>query len=185
MKKVCLLSGMIVLGVVANINAKMFPKQKKGQLSIDEVNRNKIIAQKAEALEARNPVYKMLDSLIVEDGIRAVYLQSNNEPRSKDAIVGYQLKNNIDWAAVFHILDSMKGVISVDEYMTPPLTNSEGDEYLLLDIAVEENDLSAAKTLLEKYKADPNKGPYTPYQQALQNGKAPMINLLKQHGGKP
>jgi hypothetical protein len=185
MKKILLLSGMIGLGVATGINAITMPKTKKGQLSIEEVQRSKIVGQKLEALENRKPVYKMLDALIVGD-IGVVYRQFNNEPREKNALVGYELKNNIDWAAVFHILDSMKGVINVNEYLTPKIVsnNNYEDQYSLLDIAVEQNNLSAAQTLLEIYKANPNQGPYSPFQQALQNRNTPMINLLMQHGGK-
>jgi hypothetical protein len=177
MKKVVLLSGMIGLGLAANVNARIV---EKAQLSIDEVNRKKLVDQKIREIRDRKPVYTMLDALIVKDA--GTVIDAYTQP-----IAGYQFKNNIDWAAIFHILDSMQGVISVNEYMTP-MTLTADDKpmgnYLLLDIAVETNNLSAAKILLEKYKANPNKGPYTPYQQALESKNAPMINLLMKHGGR-
>lgn len=91
MKKIRLLSGMIMLGVVASVKAIKLPKQRKEQLSIEEVQRKKLTRQQE---LARKPVYKMVDPLIEDI-------------------------NNIDWPSVFHILRSMKGVINVNEYRTP------------------------------------------------------------------
>lgn len=186
MKKVVLLSGMIVFGAATGINAITMPKTKKKQLSIEEVQYKKILDQKIEALENRKPVYKMLDALIIEDTVKVINFDDG-------PVLAYPLKWNIDWAAIFHILDSMKGVISVNEYRTPMIVKAnllyeyeDPAEYLLLDIAVEQNNLSAAKTLLEKYKANPNRGrPYSPFRRAIETrlGNTPLIKLLIQHGG--
>jgi hypothetical protein len=150
-----LLSGMVVLGIINNINARIVGQQ---QLSIEEVQRRKLARQKE---LARKPVYKMLDSLIVD--------QQGLE---------YVIKNNIDWPAIFHILDSMKGVISVNEYTAP-----DESECTLLCLAVEKNNLSATQTLLEKYKANPNKGEMTVLMIACENKNVPMVELLLKHGG--
>ena len=57
---------------------------------------------------------------------------------------------NVDWPAIFALLDSMQGVIDVNEYRT------ESGRRPLLEQAVLEKNFLAVKTLLEKYKANPN-----------------------------
>ncbi len=184
MKKVHLLSGMIIFGVATNIDAITMPKTKKGQTSLESVQQRKLIDQKIEALENRKHVYKMLDALIIEDTVKVINFDDG-------PVLAYPLKWNIDWAAIFHILDSMKGVISVNEYRTPMIVKAnllyeyeDPAEYLLLDIAIEQNNLSAAKTLLEKYKANPNKGLNSPYYRGpIETRSSDMIHLLMQYGG--
>ena len=46
MKKMYLLSGIVVLGIIASINARIVPRWEAGQLSIEEVQRRKIAHQK-------------------------------------------------------------------------------------------------------------------------------------------
>ncbi len=157
MKKVHLLSGVIALGMIASINAK---SMKNIQLSVEEVQRRKLARQKE---LARKPVYAMLDALIVD--------QQGLE---------YVFKNNIDWPAIFHILDSMKGVISVTEYTAPDITQST-----LLDIAAEKDYLLAAKTLLEKYNANPNLTPVSSLMVACEFSHVSMVKLLLEHGANP
>src|SRR5438477_10130955 len=85
----------------------------------------------------------------------------------------------------------MKGIISVNEYTT------FNWNYSLLWLAVKKNNVAIAKTLLEKYKADPNRLTYIPYEEgeepssmfplmlACQNSDIAMIKLLLQHGANP
>src|SRR6185436_7913709 len=111
----------------------------------------KIIAQ--EQL-ARPAVYKMIDAAIKDNSFET----AEGEP---------EVKTSVDWPAVFKIIDSMRGVINVNEYRTllrrESLIKSLGYEnamfprkYTLLNIAVIAGNVSAAKTLFEKYKANPN-----------------------------
>ena len=160
MKKILLLSGTIVLATIANIDAKIMPGQEPGQVSIEEVQRRKIARQKE---LARKPIYKMLDALIVDQQGRI-----------------YVIKKNIDWPAVFHILDSMKDVISVNEYRSP-----DDLKYSLLDLAVYQNNLLATKTLLEKYKIDPDRDEFTPLMIACRGNNITIVNLLLKNGANP
>jgi hypothetical protein len=142
MKKLYLLSGVIVLSVIANINAMK---------------------------SNRSAVYQMIDASI---------------------------KNwrDIDWSGVFAILDSMQNVISVNEYRS-----LQGDSLLYL-AAVGTGSYVAAKTLLEKYGANPNidndkqMPGVTPLRQLVNNlgvrganvkSDLPMIQLLLAYGANP
>ena len=156
MKKSYLLLVIMTMGVT--INAKHMGQ--RAQLSVEEVQKRKLARQQ---VLARKPVYKMLDALLTDETIH-----------------GWTIKSQIDWSSVFHIIDSMKDVISVNEYATP-----DYEQYTLLDLASEKNNLLAAKTLLEKYKANPNGGDMTPLMIACEKGNIPMVNLLLEHGGNP
>jgi len=133
MKKVYLLSGMIVFGVAARMHAMQ---------------------------QERPAIYKMID----------------------------QLSKHQDWPAIFHFLDSMEGVINVNEY------TERTYGYTLLMKAISQEKLLVAKTLLEKYKADPNKpvkqsGHYlgmTPLIQACWGvNDLAMVKLLLLYGADP
>ena len=155
MKKLCLLSGMIVLGF-AGIKASQKLTEEQRQ-KIEQVQWGKIGRQQD---LARPSVYKMLDALIVGK------------------------EKNIDWPVVFALLDSMQGVIGVHDYFTPQV-GSEYDEFSLLALACDTNNLLAAKTLLEKYKVNPNRDPYTPLMLACEKGYLAMVGLLLKHGANP
>ncbi len=141
MKKSYLLSGMIVLGAVAGLNAMQ--------------------------QEQRPMAYQMLDSL--QPGMFVF---------------------NINWQAIFKILDEMQGVINVNEYRS----TSSSSRPTLLYKAVNARNLLVAKTLLEKYKANPNIFG-TSYQAggrdefpltfAIQNNDLAMVGLLLKHGADP
>ncbi|HEX4068536.1 MAG TPA: ankyrin repeat domain-containing protein [Candidatus Babeliales bacterium] len=104
---------------------------------------------------------------------------------------------HVDWASIFAVLDKFPDVITANDYFTP----SEMPVSLLF-IAVGEGDLLAAKTLLEKYKIDPNirslNGVITDPNLNLQRLKGmtalmmaclrydlPMVKLLLDHGANP
>lgn len=86
--------------------------------TVEEVT-YKTIARQEEL--ARPAIYKMIDPLVV-------------------------YKEEIDWPAVFSILDSMRGTISVNDYRTP-----NGDT--LLKLATDKKNSVAANRLREKYGA--------------------------------
>ncbi|HEX4069055.1 MAG TPA: ankyrin repeat domain-containing protein [Candidatus Babeliales bacterium] len=158
MKKLLLLSGMMVFGI-ASINAaqKLTEEQRR---KIEEVQRGKISQQKA---LARPAIYKMIDPLV--------------EKR--------------DWPAIFAMLDQMQGVIDVNEY--------RDGSWSLLYLAAFEDNFLAAKTLLEKYKANPNlkdhintrlwDDGYSPFMFAIaassSYGDLAMVKLFLQHGANP
>ncbi len=151
MKKLCLLSGMMVF-VVAGVNAAQNLTDEQRQ-KLEQVQWGKIRQQHE---LARPATYKMLDPLVQ---------QSN-------------------WPAVFHILDQMQGVISVNEY------RYHGDT--LLTFAVGTKNISAAKTLLEKYKANPNVTSLSfsglglsPLMQACITGDLAMVKLLLSYKANP
>ncbi len=113
--------------------------------------------------------YQMIDALIPEDRPFA----------------------EIDWPAIFKILDLMVGVIDVNEYREK--LNGE----TLLILAIQGKKLLAAKTLLEKYKANPNlpnifpnipmsdnKGT-NPLTFACFADDLPMAKLLLHYGADP
>jgi hypothetical protein len=91
-----------------------------------------------------------------------------------------------DWGLIFTILESMQGVIDVNEY-----TDRTGTS--LLHIAVFNKKHLAAKKLLEEYNANSNikyngfsfvHRTY-PIMTACMKGDLPMINLLLKHGANP
>jgi hypothetical protein len=84
-----------------------------------------------------------------------------------------------DWAAVFKLLDEMKGIINVNEYRTVYYPTT------LLTLAVERNLFAVAQLLLEKYGANPSANNNTALIQACATGDIPMIQLLMQHGANP
>jgi hypothetical protein len=88
----------------------------------------------------------------------------------------------VNWNAVFAILDTMKGTISVNEY-----SNKKGMS--LLHIAVIKRSLLAAKELLEKYKANPNLqdsfGNTPLIFASSEKGDVPMVKLLLKYGADP
>lgn len=168
MKKLHLLVGIIGVGVVINMAADVkYPRLTANQ------------GQEVEAAQyyqrdsaARSSTYKLIDALIKE----------------KKECVG---EATVDWPAIFRILDSMRGDISVNEYSTFDF------QYPLLWIAVKDGNLLIAKTLLEKYKASPNFLTTIPYSDgqefesmsplmfACKKGNIAMINLLLKHKANP
>lgn len=175
MKKLCLLSGMMVFGFVVNADVINQGNLKKPGNITEEERRNienvqwGKISRQGEL--ARPSIYKMVDALIKSE------LDANG-----------QIKVVVDWPAVFRIIDSMHGAIDVNEYRSPwgPL----------LWVAVEQKNFLAAKTLLEKYHANPNFGFCTGEHEkgekcnmnksllALAHEKKDlaMAMLLRQHG---
>ena len=147
MKKLCLLSGMMVF-VVACVNAS---EVRKTPGKIKESQRQKIEDVQWEKIKrqqhlARPAIYTMVDALIKEEN------SSGHTDDNGQYIEDTPARVVVDWPAVFIILDKMKGIINVNEY----ITFENGDS--LLWVAVEQGNFSVAKTLLEKYKADPNFG---------------------------
>jgi len=97
--------------------------------------------------------------------------------------------SKVDWPVVFSILDSMRGVINVNEYRT-----FDKKEQTLLAKAVEENNLSAVQKLLKVYGANPNiisQSPkasgtlMTPLMSACLFDYTPVVKLLLEYGGNP
>jgi hypothetical protein len=143
MKKVCLLSAMIILSAITSLHAM-------------ETSR-------------RPEIYTMIDQQITD-------------------------WRHVNWPAVFAVLNSMQGVIGVNEYRSPQ------DDTLLYLAAVGTGSYVAAKTLLEKYGANPNlnnnplfKG-VTPLRQLINQltvrgvnvrTDLPMIQLLLAYGANP
>lgn len=160
MKKLCLLSGMIAFTTVISVNASEVRKTlgnltKEQRAEIEKVQKEKIADQKR---RARPPVYYMLDQLFT--GVS---------------------RTQINWPAVFEILDSMQGVIGVNDYINLQ------DQTLLLD-AVNGKELLVAKKLLEEYQASPNfanKDGRMPLMAACSMGDLPMVKLLLLHGANP
>jgi len=148
MKKICLLSGMMVLSIVVDVNAMEEGQDFRYKGIIPETD-------------------KVLDALFM--GSRGLGVRYNA----------------IDWPAVFAILDSMQGVINVNEYYTPV------DKDILLVAAIQGGKILAAKTLLEKYKANPNQPEHSslagrrPLMFACENNDLPMVKLLLLHGADP
>jgi len=95
-----------------------------------------------------------------------------------------QLVSKNDWPTIFAFLDVMK--VSVNEY-TDVYNRS------LLYLAILNKNLLAAKTLLEKYNANPNLKamahsfifPMYPLMLACMKQDLPMIQLLLLHGANP
>lgn len=144
MKKLYLLSGMIVLGAAASINAEpIYPGGLKAKRieKIEAVQRGKLACQRQ---LARPAIYTMVDALIQEEWASG-HIDENGQwiEDTPEKIV-------VDWAAVFRLIDSMKGVIDVNEYET------YDSQKPLLWVAVEQGNFSVVKTLLEKYEANPN-----------------------------
>jgi len=164
MKRVHLLIGLMIFGGITSINARSLAQLER--MNIEEVQRKKLARQKE---LVRKPVYGMLDEILLDRGQKTTMRI---------------LKENIDWSTVFHIIDSMKNVISVNEYSCP-LDIPWNEEVSLLDIAVETDNLAAVKTLLEKYKANPNKGLYSVLMAACEHNNVPMVKLILQYGGNP
>ena len=174
MKKSFLLSGMIVLGVVVSVNASQRLTEEQRR-AMENVQFNKWEHQQR---LARPSIYTMIDALITEeysvDGTEEVF--------------------TVNWPAVFNLIDSMRGTISVNEYRTK-------FSKTLLCIAVLERNLSAAKILLEKHHANPNNASFfmfakdtvplelgnkllSPLQLAKKLDDRAMINLLIQYGAR-
>jgi hypothetical protein len=118
-----------------------------------------------DAMESRRPeVYQMIDETI-------------------------QGAFDVDWGLVFSILDSMPGVIDVNQY------RYSYDGKTLLYKAVYRKNFAAAKTLLEKYHANPNianinkRGELSPDSNplllAIELNDYRMVNLLLTHGADP
>src|SRR4030095_8631764 len=139
MKKLYLLSGTLLLGIFASINA----------------------------MESRPEIYGIIDSLVPE-----------YEPFG----ASWRLASKVDWPAVFVNLDLMKDTIAVNEYRS---LNNE----TLLCRAVWGLNFLAAKTLLEKYKANPNllcgKAKNTALYLAVIKRDVLMVKLLLMHGANP
>jgi hypothetical protein len=87
-----------------------------------------------------------------------------------------------DWPAIFAILDRMQGVINVNEYRTK---GSAGLTLLGLALLGRNPSFLVVKTLLEKYKADPNvpanlKGD----MPSADKSDTSVNNLLRQYGAR-
>lgn len=123
--------------------------------------------------------------LVVPMGI-AIAQQDKDRPAPYTMIDSLVRVQKPDWPAVFAIIDSTLGVIDVNEYRT-----TEGAYYgsgiTLLGRAVIGNNFLAVKTLLEKYKANPNvpsaKGA-TPLWFAMHQNDDAIINLLRKYGAQ-
>lgn len=169
MKKSYLLLGMIVVGSVAGLNAMQNLTQEQIE-EIKNVQGGKVYKQ---YLLARPPVYKILDELTSPEGTGKLEVESK-----------------IDWPSVFRIIDSMQGVIDVNEYRTRQMGLT------LLERAADAGNLLAAKTLLEKYKANPNLTARKPHMRGMpippnalmmasSKGDLAMVGLLLKHGADP
>jgi hypothetical protein len=191
MKKLHLLSGMIALSAIAGINADIINAENfKKPGSITEEQRRKIEdvqwakIQRQQQL-ARPAIYKMVDALIKEE-----YASGHIDEAGK-FIEDTPYRVVVDWPAVFAILDKVPA-IGVNEYAT------YGSSEPLLWIAVAQGNFLAAKTLLEKYKANPNFGQCTNDHAdnekcnrnrtllvlAREKGDLTMAILLRQHGAR-
>jgi ankyrin repeat protein len=91
------------------------------------------------------------------------------------------------WNGIFTVLDEMRNVINVNEYRTL-------DNKTLLGAAVARENFMVAKTLLEKYKANPNilsafpaygYSHVYPLMMACANQDLPMIKLLLFYNANP
>ena len=155
MKKLHLLSGMIVLGAIASINAS--PVKNPGGLTaeqhqkIQNVQYGKISRQQE---LARPAVYKMIDPLV--------------EARN--------------WPAIFSMLDQMQGVISVNEYRTdfdasPLLVEAVIDQNFLAAKKLLEKYHANPNLTIGKL----NNAGYSPLMFACSLGDLAMVKLLLQH----
>ena len=178
MKKLCLLSGMIVLSVVGiNASQKLTEEQRR---NIEQVQWGKIERQRQ---LARPAIYTMVDASIKEEPASG-RIDENGQwvEETPEKVV-------VDWPAVFRIIDSMRGTINVNEYNTPLFNDS------LIWIAVEQGNALATKMLLEKYKANPNTPGCTVKHEegqichrksllsvAQHKKDAAIATLLKKHG---
>ncbi len=186
MKKLHLLSGMIVFSAVASINADVaYPGGITGEQArkIEAVQWKKIERQRE--LE-RPDVYKLID-VAIEEGVRRYGGEPGREMLIEDPII-------VNWPVIFNILNSMRGIIDVNEYRTYNF------DYPLLYVAVKQGNALAVKTLLEKYNANPNALAYewpsamadagkpgeemTPLMLARKQGDNAIVNLLIKHGAK-
>ncbi len=125
---------------------------------------------------------------------QSIYTMSPDTPPRDPAVyhmldslvpIGQPVKS---WKSIFALLDRMMGVIDVNEY-----TDLEGNTLLIS--AIKENNFIAAKTLLEKYHADPNMQvinnfgiSITPLSMAYTvynaTGDLTMFDLLNHYGAK-
>jgi ankyrin repeat protein len=187
---------MIIIANCNVINAAQEVKENKaiGRLTYEQQNalENVLSNQNERQLDlARPPVYKMIDAAIVEGP-----LMPADDERAVWAKVA------VNWQTVFKIIDSMQGVINVNEYKTRDY------EYPLLWLAIRQKNIPVIKILLEKYKTDPNymavplyysvgriprnyeKYPDAPgalsgLMVACKMGDVEIVKLLLQHGGNP
>ncbi|HLJ31785.1 MAG TPA: hypothetical protein VKU36_05065 [Candidatus Babeliales bacterium] len=180
MKKLCLLSGMIVCGVIASDVKNPGGLTEKQRGRIEQVQLQKIARQRQ--LE-RPDVYRMVDAAIKEEGRISYDGEGNLEEKIE--------VKTVNWPIIFSVLDSMRGVISVNEYRTYE------NDYPLLYVAVEQKNATAVKNLLEKYKANPNvlvevfpstygdpMKEMTPLMLAREKGDNAIANLLIKYGAK-
>lgn len=176
MKRIHFLLGVLFFGV-ANVRINASQKLTQKQRDRLEIATSKKAEHQREL--ARPPVYKMIDAAIEE---KSEY--GSDELGKMTSTETF----NVNWPTVFNILDSMRGVISVNEYRTFTYN------YPLLWLAVKQNNLLVAKILLEKYKANPNilvdlpffvgeeePKPMSPLMLAREQGDKAMINLLSKY----
>jgi Ankyrin repeat len=164
MKKLYFLSGIIVFGAIASDVKNPGGLTQEQREAIEEAQRGKITRQQE---LSRPSAYQMIDPFVAGS------------------------KFDIDWPTLFSVLDSMKGVINVNEYRTP---NSS----TLLGCAVIGDNLLAVSRLLEVYRANPNlpadlekRSPQeTPLMLACKRGDSTkdsplIVKLLLKHGANP
>ncbi len=106
-----------------------------------------------------------------------------------DSLVNKSHPDKRDWPAIFAILDSMQGAISINEYY---YINGIGHLDTLLIFAIEERNILVTKTLIEKYGANPNMPEkdsynigYTPLMSAIIRKDLAMVKLLLYYGADP
>ena len=140
---------MAAFAAIASINADVTsPKEPKKPGGISEKRRQQIenvqwgkIQRQREL--ARPSIYRMVDALIKEEYATGRMDENGQYIETPEKVV-------VDWPAVFAVIDSMQGTIDVNEYTTPLLND------FLIWVAVGQGNFLATKTLLEKYKANPN-----------------------------
>jgi len=164
-KKLHLLLGTMILSIASVNAAQRLTEEQRAKLEVVHMKK-----AKRQRKLARPSVYKMVDAAIKEYGIQLADHYAGEQ--GEEVLIARPII--INWPAVFSILDSMRRVISVNEYRTFE------HNFPLLYIAIKEGDISKAKTLLEKYKANPNALVFElPYRMADLDDDTKDITLLE------